>query len=443
MKKYVICGVSNRAMGMFIGPMLEHFTEGHSIVGLLDADPRRFEVCVTAYPALKEIPTYFPEQFEDMMKATQPDALIVTSRDDTHVDYILKGLAYDLTVITEKPMVTNAEDAYKVLKAEAKSRGKVIVAFNYRYNPFHRKIKEMVLEGKVGRVTSIDLNWYIDTYHGSSYFKRWHRIRKNSGGLSVHKSTHHFDLVNWWIDQKPVEVFAYGALHYYGPEGELNPKREAGRFCGTCDVKIDCPYYMRWTSRTNQTSVRDDHLKIEDMSQQYTNYRPDACIFDSEIDIEDTYVVNVKYDKGALLSYSVNFSTPYEGYRLAINGTRGRIETTEYHEPSRVPFPFPEQTIEYYPLFGSKEIIHVVQNKGGHGGGDPLLLEDIFLGPDPRRHYDILAGAKAGAYSIAIGEAVWRSCQENRPVKIEELLPIEADRGGVANASTLCTDPSG
>jgi predicted dehydrogenase len=169
--------------------------------------------------------------------------------------------------------------------------------------------------------------------------------------------------------------------------------------------------------------VKDDHLQQNVKPQElYTDYRPDACIFDSEINIEDTYTAMVKYNQGGLLSYSVNFSAPYEGYKLAINGTRGRLETTEFHEPSRIPFPIPaQQTIDYYPLFGSKEIMHVVHTDGGHGGGDPLLLEDLFLGPDPARPYEILAGAEAGAYSIAVGEGVWRSSQENKPIDISEI----------------------
>ncbi len=49
-----------------------------------------------------------------------------------------------------------------------------------------------------------------------------------------------------------------------------------------------------------------------------------------------------------------------------------------------------------------------------------MLLEDLFLGPDPARPYEILAGAEAGAYSIAVGEGVWRSSQENKPIDISE-----------------------
>jgi predicted dehydrogenase len=426
MNKIVVCGLSNRALGMFIQPVVKNFSGRNQIVGLLDTDFRRIEICKESFPELANVSVYNSDQFQQMIDETKPDTVIVASRDDTHVDYILQALENNLTVITEKPMVTNAADARKVVEAEEKSQGRVIVAFNYRYNPFHRKIKELILEGKIGRVTSVDLNWYIDTYHGASYFKRWNRKREFSGGLSIHKSTHHFDLVNWWLDQKPEEVFAYGALNYFGKDGEMNPSPTDNRYCGTCQEKHLCQYYMRWSNRRNSMAVKDDHIKadnIEKSAHNYTNYRPDSCIFDHEIEIEDTYVATVKYDKGAFLSYSVNFSLPYEGYRLAINGTKGRIETTEFHEPSRIPFSIPEQTIEYYPLFGgSKEVIHVLQNEGGHGGGDPVLQEDLFLGVDPARPYQILAGAKEGAYTIALGEGVWRSSKENKPVKIKDLL---------------------
>ncbi|WP_078579388.1 Gfo/Idh/MocA family oxidoreductase [Salipaludibacillus agaradhaerens] len=428
-KRIVICGVSNRSMGMFIEPCLNRFYESNRIVGLLDKDVKRLAICKERFPSLSELPVYQPDQFEQMIDETNANTVIVAGRDDTHVDYIVKGLKHGLNVITEKPMVTTAADAAKVMKAEKQSKGNVLVTFNYRYNAFHRKIKELLLAGKVGRVTSVDLNWYIDTYHGASYFKRWNRKREYSGGLSIHKSTHHFDLVNWWLDQIPEQVFAYGALNYYGEEGEHNPSNKTGRYCATCDERSSCPYYTRWFSRSNGTvSVKDDHLQansFEDAYFDYTDYRPDQCIFDNDISIEDTYTATVKYKGGALLSYSINFSLPYEGYRLAINGTHGRIETTEFHEPSRVPFPIPEQTIDYFPLFGGKETIHVVQSEGGHGGGDPLIQEDLFLGENPNRAYDILAGAEAGAWSIAIGEAVWKSAKENKPYCVASLLQNE------------------
>lgn len=409
---------------MFIEPIVKIYSHSCQIVGLLDADPLRFEIARKKYEALGDVPTFSPNEFDNMIAETSPDIVIVAGPDHTHAAYIVKALENDLDVITEKPMVTTSEDCRRVLQAQEASKGTVRVSLNYRYAPIHTRIKELILEGKIGRITSVDLNWYIDTYHGASYFQRWNRKRANSGGLSIHKSTHHFDLIQWWIDQTPVEAFAYGALHYYGPEGELNPKREDGRYCGSCEMK--CDYITRWSSRARDVVVKDDHIEqtaTSRIAKNYSTYRPDGCIFDSEIDIEDTYTAVVKYDRGALLSYSVNFSLPYEGYRLAINGTKGRIETKEYGH-SRTSFPVPVQTIDYFPIFGSKETIHVVQSGGAHGGADPIMQEDLFLGPDPKRTYEIVSGAKAGAYSVAVGEAVWRSVKENRPITMDELLSI-------------------
>lgn len=427
LRRFAVCGVSNRAIDMFIKPIFKTFSETCRLVGMLDFDDKRFEVCQNLVPETMKVPTFLNGEFERMITETRPDVIIVASRDDTHVEYIVKALEHDLDVVTEKPMATTAADCRKIIDAEEKSKGSVTVTFNYRYNPYHTKIKEMILEGKLGKITSVDLNWYIDTYHGSSYFQRWNRHRELSGGLSIHKSSHHFDLVNWWLDQKPVEVFSFGARNYYGEESPFNPKQEDGRHCFTCDVRPTCSYYMRWNTRSNSASVQDDHIS-SDMKRKnaYTNYRTDQCIFDSDIEIEDTYTATVKYDQGALLSYSINFSLPYEGYRLAINGTKGRIETMEYHAPSRVPFPTPVQVIDYYPLFGSKETIHIVEREGGHGGGDPIMQEDIFLGVDPLRPYTILSGSKDGAYAVTTGEAVWKSVKQNRAIKVDDLLAYQS-----------------
>ena len=418
-RKYAVCGLSARAIHMYVEPMLTTFSERCEVVGLLDKDPLRFVICTDRCPSAAAVPTYTDAQLERMIEETGPDTMIVTSTDCTHAHYIVEALRHDLDVISEKPMATTAADCRRILQAESESRGKVILTFNYRYTPVHRRIKELMLEGRVGRVTSVDLNWYIDTRHGSSYFMRWNRLRASSGGLSVHKCCHHFDLVNWWVDQTPESVYALGALNYYGPESEHNPEKEDGRHCAGCPVREKCPYVMRWSTRTDVLGHGSGESAAD---TRYTGYSPDACIYDSEIDVEDTYVAAVRYSGGAFLSYSALFSCPYEGYRLAINGTRGRLESQEYHAPGRVPFPVPVQTIDYFPLFGSKETIHVVHSEGGHGGGDPLLLEDLFLGRDPQRPYSILAGASAGSYAVAIGEAVWRSAKEGRPVNVTDLL---------------------
>jgi predicted dehydrogenase len=176
-KKYAICGVSGRALGMFAKPILTTHARRCDLVAMLDCDPARFELYRSRFPEHTAVATYGEEEFGKMIDETKPDVVIVAGRDDTHARYIVAALERDVDVITEKPMVTTGEDARRVLDAERVSKGSVTVTFNYRYAPIHTKIKEMVWEGKLGRITSVDLNWYLDTYHGSSYFKRWNRRR--------------------------------------------------------------------------------------------------------------------------------------------------------------------------------------------------------------------------------------------------------------------------
>ena len=425
MRRYAVCGVSTRAINMWIKYLVREFKQSGEIVALLDIDPLRFKVCRDFVPELSaEIPGYLPHEFDKMIAETRPNALIVAGVDFTHVDYILQGLSKNLDIITEKPMCTNYEDCEKILAAQKNSRSKVICTFNYRYKPAHRLIREMIIEGKIGKVTTIDLSWYIDTKHGSSYFNRWNRMREKSGSLSIHKSSHHFDLVNWWIDDVPAAVHAFGNRYYYGKDGALNPDRTSDkRTCPDCKHKMDCKYYSRWATRNSTVEIVDDHLSGFDNKngKMFTDYSPEMCIFDSEIDIYDAYVANVRYHKGAILNYSANFSTPYEGYRLAINGTAGRIETEEWMA-ARPAYPYEaekiHQYVDFYPLFGSRHRITLPDAAGGHGGGDPLLREDIYLGPDPRCNYKILADATDASRAIAIGDAIWHSIKENKVIEL-------------------------
>ncbi|MCI5779787.1 MAG: Gfo/Idh/MocA family oxidoreductase [Lentisphaeria bacterium] len=412
-KRYVVCGVSTRAVGMYIGPMVRDFAHCAEFVGMLDIDPLRFKVCKDLVPEAKDVPEYLAADFDRMIEEQKPDAVFVISMDCTHVEYILRSLEKGLDVICEKPMTTNTADALRVREAEKKSKGTVICTFNYRYNAIHRKLREMVLAGAVGRPTHVDLTWYIDYRHGSSYFHRWNRMRENSGSLSIHKSSHHFDLVNWWIDGIPEQVHAFGALNHYGPNGPFNPSKKDGRSCPTCPEFMKCGYKTRWATRNSTLFAPDDHINsFETKVTQYSMYNPKKCIFDSEINIYDTFVANVKYRNGVLLNYSANFSTPYEGYRLAINGTHGRLESLEFVGGCASALPDlndGQQYIDYYPIFQGRERIHVVSSTGGHGGGDPLIREDIFLGEDPNRKFDILAKSVDGLRAISIGDAVFNS----------------------------------
>ena len=171
---------------------------------------------------------------------------MVTTVDATHESCIVQALDRGVDVLTEKPMVIDEKQCQAVLDAEKRSGRTIGVTFNYRYAPKHQKIKELLMSGAIGRITSVDFSWYLDTTHGADYFRRWHRLRAKSGSLWVHKSTHHFDLVNWWLDADPVEVSAFGSLQRYGKNGAQRADN-----CRPCPHKSQCQYHWDITKSPN------------------------------------------------------------------------------------------------------------------------------------------------------------------------------------------------
>jgi predicted dehydrogenase len=410
---------------MFHEALAKEFSEVAEIVAFCDLNPGRMELANKriAEHGHPEVPLYKAEDFDRMVEETRPDVVIVTTKDSFHSDYICRALELGCDAITEKPMTIDEDRCRQILHAVDKSQNNLTVTFNYRYAPPREQIKELIMNGEIGEVLSVDFAWMLDTRHGADYFRRWHAERENSGSLLVHKSTHHFDLVNWWIDDLPEEVFCHGTNRYYTPERaeQLGLGDHAPR-CLDCPCKDRCNFFL--DIRENETQ-RELYLENE----QYDGYIRDRCVFDPRVNIWDTMSVNVRYRGGCLLNYILHAYSPYEGYRIAFNGTKGRLEhwaceRTYVSGDGTVPGELEEKATGTTLIreFSKPEQLKVRTGTGGHGGGDPKLLDHLFS-PDPAPDtYKQRAGEVDGAYSILIGVAGYHSIDSGKPVKIAELL---------------------
>ncbi len=401
-RRYAIVGTGVRAVGMWGRPILRDYPDLVELVGLCDINPLRVEVAKRQMGAT--CPTF--TNFDEMLDKARPELLMVTTVDAFHSEYLLRAMARGIDVMTEKPMVIDEKQCRAVLDAEKKTGRKVVVTHNYRYAPKHQKIKELLMGGEIGTVTSVDFNWFLDTSHGADYFRRWHRLRSKGGSLWVHKASHHFDLINWWLDADPVQVSAFGSLANYGKAG---PFRHTN--CRTCPYKEKCSYY--WDI-TRSKGLVDMYVNCESAD----GYQRDGCVFKEDVDIFDTMNAVVRYTSGVNMSYSVNTFMPIEGYHLAFNGTKGRLEVRDYERQAWNPG---EETAMYLIRnFGQREKIELPRETEGHGGGDQRLRDLIFRKIDAPAHMR-LPDSRAGAMSCLTGIAARKSCDENRPIKIADL----------------------
>ncbi|MDE2634874.1 MAG: Gfo/Idh/MocA family oxidoreductase [Chloroflexota bacterium] len=428
-KRYAIVGTGSRA-GMYVDAVTGQYSEQAKLVALCDMSQVRMDWHNLGLQArgLPLGPTYQARDFDRMIDEMNPDTVIVTTVDAWHHEYIARALDHGCDVISEKPLTTTLDRLREIDEAIKRSGKSLRVTFNYRYAPAYARFRELIRDGAVGRPLAVDFSWVLDTSHGADYFRRWHRDKKNSGGLLVHKATHHFDLVNWWIDSYPRQVFALGELLFYGKanaeaRGERYPY---ARYTGEEAAKDD-PFALR-------LDEKEAYAGLYLAAEAETGYIRDRNVFGEPITAEDTMAVSARYANGALLSYCLVAYAPWEGLRVAVTGTRGRLEmdvteTVTHLKPDSASAAaskgaFKETRIRAFPMFGEGYDVDVPVAAGGHGGADPLMLDDLFAAkpaPDPLKR---AATYMDGAASILVGIAANMSIESGELVDVGELFDL-------------------
>ncbi|MFD1547498.1 Gfo/Idh/MocA family protein [Nonomuraea guangzhouensis] len=414
--RYAFVGLGHRVR-MYIDALLGDWRDTGTIVGLCDTNQTRMDYYAER---IGDVPRFHPDEFGKLLELA--DAVVVTTVDATHARYVVAALDAGLDVIVEKPLTVDAEGCEAIAAAAERNPGKLVVTFNYRYSPRNSAVKRLISAGEIGEVTSVHFDWALDTIHGADYFRRWHRERANSGGLLVHKSTHHFDLVNWWLAAAPELVFAQTDLRFYGqalPRGSRPARGQGALGLGTDPFILDIS--------------ADEHLKRLYLDAEHEDgYIRDQDVFGPGVTIDDNMSVLVRYANRAVLTYSLTAHAPYEGYRVVFNGTAGRVEL-EVCERSWTP---PHAAIDpsaatkqhaagawerltLHQHWKEPEEIAIEQGAGGHGGGDRLLLDDVFRGPgdDPLGRP---AGYRDGIRSVLVGVAATRSATTGHAVRLTD-----------------------
>lgn len=440
-RRYAVVGTGHRA-GMYVGAITGEHADVAELVAWCDTNPGRMafhdaeagRALGLAGPA--GLPQYSPDDLEAMIANERVDVVIVTTPDVHHAGYIARAQAAGADVVVEKPLTTTAQGCRIVTESVAATGRDVVMTFNYRYAPRNSSLREVIRSGEIGEVTSVHFEWVLDTVHGADYFRRWHRIKTNSGGLLIHKSSHHFDLVNWWLGDVPERVYASAGLRFYGAANAaargLGERPERGT--GTHGD----PFALDLTQDARLTALYLD-------AEQHDGYLRDRDVFTDPITIEDNMSLVVDYRSGATMTYSLNAHSPWEGYRVAVNGTRGRAELEVVErgsvlldsdgnaviDPSATPVssdgdaslrPESDRLLVQQHWRAPREVA-IPAGIGGHGGGDAILLKDVFrrdlrIGDDPLGR---AAGYRDGLRAVAVGIAANQSLLTGLPVRIAEL----------------------
>jgi len=428
-KRYTIVGLGARAQ-FFVNALAGAGREHSELVGFCDLSAARmawYNRQLGEQHSHAPVSTYHANKFEKMLAEQKADVVIVTTTDALHHEYIVRAMEAGCDCIVEKPMTIDALKARAIQDAIARTGRSLQVTFNMRYQPLTAKVRELIAEGAIGKPLAVNFTYRLDTRHGADYFRRWHRDKANSGGLLVHKSTHHFDLVNWLIDSTPEDVFAFGDLKFYGDEAATlrGENYDYDRYTGNSAAHRD-PFAM-------QLDNDDYHRSLYLDGETESGYIRDRNVFSPGITSEDTMAVLARYRNGVIMNYSLIAYTPQEGYELYITGTKGRIEVRVQRPPhvlDKDMQPVQDQTetsaVQVLPMFGEPYEVAIPYVEGGHGGGDAILVGHLFNNgtpiADPLKQR---ASFREGLSSLALGVAANESINSGQRVVVSELFDLD------------------
>jgi predicted dehydrogenase len=469
-RRYAIVGLGHRA-GMYVDAIIGDHADVAEIVAWCDTNPTRMEYYDVelgkslGLAGAAGLPMYSPDDLEKMIADEHVDVCIITSPDFTHAELVARSQAAGADVVVEKPLTTDAAGIATIEKSVAETGRDIVMTFNYRYSPRNSTLRDVIKSGVIGDVTSIHFEWVLDTVHGADYFRRWHREADKSGSLLIHKAAHHFDLVNYWLADVPVKVYASAGLKFYGADNA------AARGMGERPVRGTGLEGTKWEKDPWAFDLRKDP-RLEALylkGEVHDGYLRDKDVFNEEagkIDIFDNMALIVDYAGGPVLTYSLNAHAPWEGYTVYVNGTAGRAELTVVErgaviidadgnvvlDPSANPEGVKGHLVASSSHWTEEQLAQIERDrlapvrpeeehlvvqkhwetarewpipvgKGGHGGGDAIMLAEVFRG-DLRIGDDPLgraAGYIDGVRAVAVGIAGNESIRTGNAVVIADL----------------------
>ncbi len=303
------------------------------------------------------------------------DVCFICMQDAMHYEPALACIEKGYHLLLEKPIAPTARECREITEAAEAKGVKVLVCHVLRYTDFYQAIKNLIVEGKIGEVMSVEHMEGVGNEHQSHSFVRgeW-RNTAESAPMILAKSCHDMDLLQWLIDKKCTKTQSFGSLSHFRKENA--PAGAPARCLDGCPHIDTCYYsakklYMSeeatlWFRRVAANNPEPtDAMVLDGLKTGWYG----RCAYQCDNDVVDHQTVNMEFEDGVTCVFSMNAFN--KGGRVTrIMGTKGELRCEVNTD-----------TIEYYDfatkqttLLSKADIARTGDMTDGHGGGDSGIM---------------------------------------------------------------------
>ncbi|TBL69935.1 Gfo/Idh/MocA family protein [Paenibacillus thalictri] len=392
----VLIGAGARGAGSY-APYALKYRHELKIVAVAESDPERRNRFADTYGIPAE---HRYESWETILAEQKlADIAIICTQDRMHYEPTIQALNKKYHVLLEKPMSPDLRECIAMEKAAKENDRLLTVCHVLRYTPFWSTIKQIIFDGNIGQVVSIQLNENVGYWHIAHSFVRGNWNNSNtSSPMILSKSCHDMDVLSWIMDQPCTSVSSFGSLMHFHSG---NAPKDSTERCLDCPVQSTCPYAATRFYLSSEFKGWARHFTHELTEEKIiqglreTNYG--RCVYRSDNNVVDHQVVNMEFANGATAMFSMCGFTFEQERRIQVMGTRGELRA----EGDKITwFDF---------LTHRKTDVTIPRQTSGHGGGDDGVVGGFLKEVSSYNGQESLTSASASVRSHLMAFAAEKS----------------------------------
>ena len=361
---------------------------GYELVGIADPNEQTREFMREHYHIPKE--NCYKTYDELLARGKIADFAMICTQDRLHFAPAMKAIEQGYPLMLEKPVAPTPEECIQSRDAAEQKGVPVVVCHVLRYTPFARAVKQVIAEGRLGRIINIIHTECVGNIHYSHSFVRgpW-RNTEESSNMLLAKSCHDLDLLQWLLQSQCKKVQSFGRLSYFRKENCPNDAPE--RCTLGCPYAERCPYNTLKIYRDYPT---EEGYLFPPRHPDGTRFTPGEteqwlmtsgygrCVFQCDNDVVDHQTVNLEYENGETVVFTMS---PFNqgGRRIHIMGTKAELTSTDFDTIELFTYCDEDPSSERYG-HNRRDIIKTSEFEidqsiaGGHGGGDIGIMDDLW-----------------------------------------------------------------
>ncbi len=303
-------------------------------------------------------------------KGKLADAMLICTNENFHYEPTKKAMEQGYHILLEKPITQQAETCVEIGDLAADYDKVFMLGYVLRYTPFFAEIKRVLDTGAIGQLKTIVHCENTGMAHYShSYVRGVFGKEAQAGPMILSKCCHDMDILNWLTDSKCTKLSSFSTPTYFCAANA--PEGAPARCTDGCPYSDTCYFYAPKMYSAPRSGFNVNMISLdtspEGKMKALENGPFGRCVYHCDNDVVDTQVINMQYENGVTVAFSMTAYSE-DCYRtIRLTGTKGEIEGNL--EKS-------EFTVKDFAT-GRHDVIQVSTVLDRHSGGDYFIMTDF------------------------------------------------------------------